>query len=70
MMIPTTTIIRKCTNLVIITRKSIRPLIVILLCSGIGRLVFGKLSDVEKIARNGNRIILQQIAFVSIGIDR
>jgi len=36
--------------------------------SGIGRLVFGKLSDVDKIARNGNRIILQQIAFVSIGL--
>ena len=33
----------------------------ILLFAGIGRLLFGKLSDIPFISRNGNRIVLQQV---------
>jgi len=36
--------------------------------SGIGRLVSGSLADLPMIKRNGNRIVLQQISFISIGI--
>ena len=36
--------------------------------SGLGRLVSGFLADLPAIKRNGNRIILQQISFISIGI--
>ena len=36
--------------------------------SGLGRLVSGFLADLPAIKRNGNRIVLQQISFISIGI--
>jgi len=36
--------------------------------SGVGRLFFGKLSDLEFFARNGNRIYLQQLAFLCLGV--
>jgi len=36
--------------------------------SGLGRLIFGKMADMAIFKRNGNRIILQQLAFVSIGV--
>jgi len=36
--------------------------------SGIGRLLFGKLSDLPSIARNGNRIYLQQLSFFCMGL--
>jgi len=36
--------------------------------SGIGRLFFGKLSDLEFFTRNGNRIYLQQLAFLCMGV--
>jgi len=40
----------------------------IAITSGIGRFLFGWLADHERVKRNGNRVILQQIAFVSIGL--
>ena len=36
--------------------------------SGLGRLISGFLADLPMIKRDGNRILLQQISFVSIGI--
>ena len=36
--------------------------------SGLGRLISGFLADLPVIKRNGNRILLQQISFFSIGI--
>jgi len=36
--------------------------------SGIGRIASGYLADVPAIKRNGNRIVLQQASFISIGI--
>ena len=36
--------------------------------SGLGRLVSGFLADLPVIKRNGNRILLQQISFFSIGV--
>ena len=38
------------------------------LLSGIGRLVFGKLSDIPCISRDGNRIYLQQLSFCCLGV--
>jgi len=35
--------------------------------SGLGRIASGFIADMPKVKRNGNRIILQQISFVSIG---
>jgi len=40
----------------------------IAITSGVGRFLFGWLADHEKVKRNGNRVILQQIAFLSIGL--
>ena len=42
-------------------------ILTIFLLPGVGRLVFGKMADLPRIKANGNRIILQQIAFLSIG---
>lgn len=36
--------------------------------SGVGRLVFGKVADMESVKANGNRVVLQQVAFVLIGL--
>jgi len=36
--------------------------------SGIGRLLFGKLSDLSCIRKNGNRIVLQQLSFCCMGL--
>lgn len=36
--------------------------------SGLGRLLFGKLSDLELFRKDGNRIVLQQVAFFSMGV--
>ena len=36
--------------------------------SGLGRVASGFIADLPAVKRNGNRIILQQISFVSIGI--
>jgi len=36
--------------------------------SGLGRIIFGKVADFPRIQANGNRVVLQQIAFISIGI--
>lgn len=36
--------------------------------SGIGRIVTGKVADMESIKANGNRVVLQQVAFVLIGL--
>jgi len=38
------------------------------ICSGIGKLSSGFIADLPFINRNGNRIILQQISFISIGL--
>ena len=38
-----------------------------MLFAGIGRLLFGKLSDVSWIRRDGNRIYLQQVSFFFMG---
>ena len=36
--------------------------------SGLGRIASGFIADLPKVKQNGNRIILQQVSFVSIGI--
>jgi len=36
--------------------------------SGIGRIITGKVADMESVKANGNRVVLQQVAFVSIGL--
>ena len=41
--------------------KNLFEVKLILLFVGIGRLLFGKLSDIPFISRNGNRIVLQQV---------
>lgn len=38
------------------------------ICSGIGKIASGFIADLPMINRNGNRIILQQISFISIGL--
>merc|ERR1712115_201986 len=35
---------------------------------GIGRILSGLIADLPSVKRNGNRIILQQVSFVSIGL--
>ena len=40
----------------------------IAITSGLGRLFFGKLSDLNFFAKNGNRIYLQQLAFLFLGV--
>ena len=48
--------------------KSAQLIMCIGVSSGLGRLVSGFLADLPLVKRNGNRILLQQVSFVSIGI--
>jgi len=36
--------------------------------SGIGRIICGKISDMPRVKANGNRIVVQQVSFISIGL--
>lgn len=36
--------------------------------SGLGRLIFGKMADLKRVQEGGGRIVLQQVAFLAIGI--
>jgi len=48
--------------------KAASLIMMIGISGGIGRILSGILADLPSIKRNGNRIILQQVSFVSIGL--
>ena len=48
--------------------KAAQLIMCIGISSGLGRLVSGFLADTSVIKRDGNRILLQQISFISIGV--
>ena len=48
--------------------KAAQLIMCIGISSGLGRLVSGFLADTAVIKRDGNRILLQQISFISIGV--
>jgi len=48
--------------------KAASLIMMIGISGGIGRIISGIIADLPSIKRNGNRIILQQVSFVSIGL--
>jgi len=50
------------------SRKAAYLMACIGVTSGLGRLMFGKISDMPSVTKNGNRIVLQQVAFFAMGL--